>query len=371
MVPAGSSEINTVFSIVREDGMWTYYCGLQPIFQHEEDDQASFLLFTSNLTAVGACKQAEIIRTFGITKSSAARSQLKLHQEGPVAFYQTKPRGGPRVLTAEVRAKATQLLEMGMSSRDVAEELEIKHGTVVKAIAQNRLPAPKTARQTAQPVEALDAATDKFSRSEQDAAAEIGMACTRPLARVLGAFGKEPAGTHFEKCRDVVFGGVLAAIPALIANGLFKHLKYLNFKTGSYTRLQIILVLAYMALCRIKSVEQLQYHPPGELGKLLGLDRVPEVRCLRQKLEELSQGEGPEAWAAKLLADWMEADPDLAGCLYVDGHVRLYHGKQTKLPRHFVSRQRLFGTTGYFVNDAIGQPFFAWRDRSTTACWRR
>jgi hypothetical protein len=26
--------------------------------------------------------------------------------------------------------------------------------------------------------------------------------------------------------------------------------------------------LAHMALCRIKAVEQLQYQPPGELGKL-------------------------------------------------------------------------------------------------------
>jgi hypothetical protein len=56
----------------------------------------------------------------------------------------------------------------------------------------------------------------------------------------------------------------------------------------------------------------------------------------------------------------MEADPDAAGTLYVDGHVRVYHGKQTKLPRRYVSRQRLClrGTTDYWINDAIGRPFF-------------
>ena len=56
----------------------------------------------------------------------------------------------------------------------------------------------------------------------------------------------------------------------------------------------------------------------------------------------------------------MQADPDLAGALYVDGHVRLYHGKLTKLPRRYVSRQRLClrGTTDYWVNDGLGQPFF-------------
>ena len=44
--------------------------------------------------------------------------------------------------------------------------------------------------------------------------------------------------------------------------------------------------------------------------------------------------------------------------LYVDGHVRLYHGSQTALPKRYVSRQRLClrGTTDYWVNDALGQP---------------
>ena len=45
-------------------------------------------------------------------------------------------------------------------------------------------------------------------------------------------------------------------------------------------------LLAYMVQCRMKTVEQLQYAAPGELGKLMGLDRVPEVRCLRQKLTQ-------------------------------------------------------------------------------------
>ncbi len=58
--------------------------------------------------------------------------------------------------------------------------------------------------------------------------------------------------------------------------------------------LHVIVLLAHMALCRIKAVEQLQYQPPGELGKLLGLDRVPEVRCLRHKLAALSVDDGPD-----------------------------------------------------------------------------
>ena len=115
-----------------------------------------------------------------------------------------------------------------------------------------------------------------------------------------------------------------------------------------------------MALGRIKTVDQLQGFAPGELGKLMGLDRVPEVKCLRGKLAELSKDEAPEKWSALLSKDWMEAAPELTGALYIDGHVRVYNGHKTKLPKRFISRQRLClrGTTDYWVNDALGQPFF-------------
>jgi hypothetical protein len=53
--------------------------------------------------------------------------------------------------------------------------------------------------------------------------------------------------------------------------------------------------------------------------------------------------------------------PRLAGALCVDGHVRLYHGSLKALPKRYVARQRLCprGTTDYWVNDVLGQPFFA------------
>ena len=92
------------------------------------------------------------------------------------------------------------------------------------------------------------------------------------------------APTHFEPCRDVSFGGVLCALQALAENGLFRHIHdRLVQLRGNYSTLHVIVLSAHMARCRIKAVEQLQYQTPGELGKLLGLDRVPEVRCLRYK----------------------------------------------------------------------------------------
>jgi hypothetical protein len=55
----------------------------------------------------------------------------------------------------------------------------------------------------------------------------------------------------------------------------------------------------------------------------------------------------------------MESAPEQAGVLYIDGHVRVYNGQQTQLPRHHGARQKLLSraTTDYWVNARDGQPF--------------
>lgn len=188
------------------------------------------------------------------------------------------------------------------------------------------------------------------------------MGCTRVEERVAAAFGKlKEARVEFAFALDVRFGGVLLALPALLINGLLRHSeKYFSLPNGFYGLSRIFILIAFMALCRIKSIEGLRRCPPGDLGKLLGLDRVPEVRTLREKLEHLCERGDVSEWSADLSRDWMAGNPDLAGYLYVDGHVRVYHGRQTKLPKGYVARERLClrATTDYWVNDALGQPFF-------------
>ena len=89
----------------------------------------------------------------------------------------------------------------------------------------------------------------------------------------------------FDPALDVSKGGVLLALPALLACGLLRHSgKYFRLPAGFYGLKTIFLLLAFMALARLKSIEALRYYAPGEWGKLLGLDRAPEVRTLRVKV---------------------------------------------------------------------------------------
>ncbi|MCP4139439.1 MAG: hypothetical protein GY755_03965 [Chloroflexi bacterium] len=355
MIPKGAKQISDLVSVWRNDQRWTYYYGTHPIHYHDPDDQRMFRVVTSQLIESGACRPVDIIKTFGVSKSSVDRALRKLRTGGVKAFFekQTRNKSG-NVLTKEVLEKAQLLLDQGNTRKDVAEEIDVKYDTLRKAINTGRL------RETNDNVTAIS----KSARSVSDAAAAdvMGTACTRVGERVLASIGKcVGAAVHFETCLDVPNGGVLCALPALLEKGLSGGAeKMLGKVKGYYKAFHILLLVAFMALCRIKTVEQLKKEAPGEFGKLLGLDRVPEVRCLRNKLDEMSVGDAAELWAANLSGRWLNRDHEAIGTLYVDGHVRVYNGHLTKLPRRYVSRQRLClrGTTDYWVNDAIGRPFF-------------
>ena len=111
-----------------------------------------------------------------------------------------------------------------------------------------------------------------------------------------------------------------------------------------------------MTLCRIKNPEQLKKNSPGEFGKLLGLDRIPEVKHFRTKLRQITDQSKMDEVYTELFQDWVEELPELF--FYVDGHVIVYHGEEANLPKRFVSRQKLClpGSTEFWVNDEKGLP---------------
>lgn len=205
------------------------------------------------------------------------------------------------------------------------------------------------------------------ARSLADSNAAMGYGTTWTTERVLSCFGLlTSAPLKFECADDVANGGVLLALPALLTEGLLHHTReHYGLPAGFYPLESIFLLLALLALVRCPSLEQMRYEVPGEWGKLLGLDRLPEVKTLRAKIKLLCSSEGRAAkWQSQLAQEWMKGaeveDPELAGLYYADGHVRVYHGGLTQLPRRYMARLRLClrGITDYWVNGLGGEPFF-------------
>ncbi|MFZ0788484.1 MAG: putative transposase [Chromatiaceae bacterium] len=189
----------------------------------------------------------------------------------------------------------------------------------------------------------------------------MGVGASDVVGRLAASVGElDAVAPDFSPALDVPNGGLLCALPALLAVGLLDGVEqHLELPKGYYGLDSLLLLLAFMALARLGSIESLRYRAPGEWGKLLGLDRVPEVRTLRAKIRLLALEDRPAQWSAALCERWMAAAPEQAGVLYIDGHVRVYNGSQTQLPRHYVARQRLClrATTDYWVNAMDGQPF--------------
>jgi hypothetical protein len=150
---------------------------------------------------------------------------------------------------------------------------------------------------------------------------------------------------------------VLLAIPALFSQGLSKAFStYYPLPSGFYGLHHILLLLCFMALCRIKSPEELKKYPPGELGKLLGLDRIPEVGYFRKKINQIITQAKTDDLHKELFLEWTSVLPELF--FFIDGHIRVYHGQKANLPKRYVSREKLClnGTTEFWLNDQQGMP---------------
>jgi hypothetical protein len=112
-----------------------------------------------------------------------------------------------------------------------------------------------------------------------------------------------------------------------------------------------------MALWRIKRPENLKERDPVSLGLVLGLDRAPEVKTVRRKLTRLAACHKAQELGRKLACLRVEQRGAMMGFLYIDGHVRAYHG-QRSISQAYVARRHLAmpATTDYWVNDRAGDP---------------
>ena len=191
-------------------------------------------------------------------------------------------------------------------------------------------------------------------------AAGLGMGVSRLEERLMCAMGlSDAAPVRFESCQTIPFGGVMLLLPFLLECGLMSYRShYRQRQSGYYSFDNLIIIIAFIYLCRIKSFERIKHYSPGEFGKLVGYDRIPEVKTLRGMIGEITAQKRADLWASSLSQSWITEDaPEL---YYIDGHVQVYHGYLANLGKKHVSRQRLClpGVMEFWVNASDGSPYF-------------
>ena len=365
LVPPQAREINDTLCVIDAGERIGYFAAGVPIFSHAADDPIGARVAAAQILTLGLAKQSELAASLGVDRTTLWRQRQRFESEGIGGLVDEK-RGpkGPHKLTEQVLREAQGLLEQGLSRRATAASLGLSEGAIRNAIRKGWL--TQRGGGTKEEAEAvgkeLQTASQPTERSEQNARTALGVATTRVVDRVLARAGKlEEASPQFEPSLAVALAGVLVALPALLRLGLLEAAKvYGGLKKGFYGLRSTLLCLAFMALLRIRSPERLQFQPPGELGVLLGLDRAPEVKTLRRKLQEMAQAGKAEQYSGALAARWVEQARRAVGVLYVDGHVRVYHGEKHRLTKTHVARRNLSmpAITDYWVNDKNAEPLF-------------
>ena len=335
---------------------WTSYMRYLDIVDgHPADDKPARLRRMAQIAHLGQATQLEIAAAFGVTRMTVHRALRTWREHGEAGFRRPRQPRRRTALDEPARARAQRGLAEGRSLRAMAAELAVSHETL-RSYVQAGLVSPATARAEPQRPPA-----DKADRNVRDGQAPLGRAARDVDGRVAASLlGAGPRAPRFEPARAVESGGVLAGVPALLEAGLLRHADQLPPVEGFYGRESILLLQALLLLARRRNAEQVRHLQAGEWGALLGLDRCPEVKTLRRKIKALAADpERVRAWQGALAQDWLEADPDAAATLCVDGHVKVYTGRKGHLKKHFVARQKLClpAAASYWLNALDGRPF--------------
>ncbi len=158
-----------------------------------------------------------------------------------------------------------------------------------------------------------------IDRDPDDRAGDRGLARVGLLEDAMPQFGDRP------RLRQA---GVMLAIPLLVESGLLDVFVrvYHSLAPAFYGLRTTVVVLFLSALLRIKRPEHIKEHNPQELGHVVGLDRFPEVKTVRRKLAHLAARKLGRELMQAMAQRRIEEDAERAAFLYVDGHVRVYHG---------------------------------------------
>ncbi len=343
-----------------------------------------------SLVEQGWANQIEIARAFACSARTVRRHQRRFEEGGLAALGHTDGYPSGRARLAAARERLVQRLKaQGVGQREIARRIGVSEKAIRKLLrrlgwkatlpAQSQLPLeaaptadpnlsalaiPVASPPTPVPIKSADPNLSAFcsTAKESSAISQDTDPSDRCADRLLARLGLlEDAPPLFGSATAVPRAGVLLALPVLVASGVFACAQKIYGSLGPafYGLRTSLLMLLLMALWRIKRPEGLKEYSPQDLGRVLGLDRAPEVKTLRRKLARLAVA-GRAAQFGQALAQQRVALRGAAlGFLYIDGHVRVYHGEHA-LPKTHVARMRISlpATSDYWVNDLAGDPLF-------------
>jgi hypothetical protein len=366
LLPEGAAEIAPGVGIVTGaggGGLVTVH-GLAT-FAWDGGDEAGRRLAAVQLVRLRAASQGQVAAAFGADPATVWRWDKALAGGGVAALVPSRrgPKGASR-LTAQLIARIAELDAGGETLRQIAAATGVSTFSVRSALGRVAARAGDDALGAGQPArpDALGE-QDEDGEHQEERLPVLPDPLPRDAERTLARFGLlgEGAEPVFAPGARYPLAGLLLALPALEATGLTGAARevYGRLKNGYYGLAATLLTLVFLALAGEPRAEGATRIPPAALGRVLGLDRAPEVKTIRRKLGELAAAGKARELMMALARRHAAAKPDALGFLYVDGHARAYYGTRSVQKTH-IARLKFPApaTMETWVADSGGDPVF-------------
>ena len=363
LLPAGAAEIAPGVGLVTGGGGG----GLVSVhglatFAWDAGDEAGRRLAAVQLVRLRAAGQAQAAAAFGVDPVTVWRWDQALAAGGVAGLVPARrgPKGASK-LTPQLVERIAGLDAAGATLGEIAAATGVSTFSV-----RNALGRVAARRQGAAAGVAAESGGLVAGDDEQRPGAAVPVLpdpVRRDGERALARWGLlgEGAGPVFTAGARYPLAGLLLALPALEGAGLLDAARqvYGRLRDGFYGLTATLLTLVFLALAGEPRAEGATRVPPGALGRVLGLDRAPEVKTIRRKLGELAAAGKAADLIMALARHHAAARPRTLGFLYVDGHARVYSGTRTVQKTH-VARLKFPApaTMETWVTSQDGDPVF-------------
>jgi len=360
LLPAGAAEIAPGVGLVTGGGGGLVSVHGLATFAWDAGDEAGRRLAAVQLVRLRAVSQAQAAAAFGVDPVTVWRWDQALAAGGVAGLVPARrgPKGASK-LTPELAARIRELDAAGARLSEIAAATGVSTFSVRNALGRVAARGQGTAA-------AAGSASLVAGDDEQRPGAAVPVLpdpVPRDGERALARWGLlgEGAGPVFTPGARYPLAGLLLALPALEPTGLLEAARqvYGRLKDGYYGLAATLLTLVFLALAGEPRAEGATRVPPGALGRVLGLDRAPEVKTIRRKLGELAAAGQAADLIMALARRHAAACPQALGFLHVDGHARAYYGTRTVQKMHIARLKFPAPATGEtWVTSQHGDPVF-------------
>ncbi len=366
-------EGGTRFVLVREVVVATY----------ELNDENAQKIVWVQMFQAGHVTQGQIAQALGVSLRTVNGWVARYRAEG-VKGLMSKPLLGKRA----DQQKATLILRLRAAGKKISQivvEANVSRSTVNRVLGRDQDNGQQTmempmesaavsaeetpARENVPPTLAVadslkEEATSKASAMQPEAAGSTfkGSLTDRSQDRAKARQGlMEDAQPVLSSGQDLPWVGLFLAMALVGKEPLLSAAQKCFGSLGAayYGLRTVMLTLLMLALLRIKRPEQLRSYDGASLGRVLGLDRTPEVKTLRGKMREISEQGHAMEFLEELARERVERMEEAPRVVYLDGHVSVYSGEY-KIGEVYCTRDKrvVKGTTQTWVNLPGRYPLF-------------